>query len=1038
MYTVTFYSYKGGVGRTLALANVAYTLATEGGKQRIVVADFDLEAPGIDTIAPFDTGKGTEKGGIVEYIAEYSKGLEPSPDALPSLLPYAQEVDGISNLVVIPAGRKDNKYQETLTCLNWENFYKVKQGYRFFEQFKRKIEQEFTPDYLLVDSRTGLADVAGITTHQLADLVVLVFNLNRQNLDGITRCYNSIISAARPRPIKILLVASPIPQGHLLDPTLLESRLEDAANSMPNVVKWSQLENDRIIQIPYHAALSLMDVSFVRTYPTEEISRIYRRIAETIQKSNPAEMKFLLERAFRYRDENRFEEAEEEFCTVIEQHPHNAEGHYLYGDFLMKRKDFKKAIVQLEEAYGLAGNNSRYLYALGTALAGVNRNEAALEKLEMAERIEPANGAILRAISHLLSKMGDSTRALEYWRKISETKPPASRLERLRPSQRFTAMSPGFLSSNLSLPKDFDRHGFLDRLEKALTFDYAAKAGLLESILDQSFSSQQIQELDELLRGQESELSDLLGDYFDLVQSKVKQGDLNDIGDEKDLKRLIESEKRTGANAFRLCLAMARMNKEDYRGAVDIVATTLKAPVPEFSQKELYRIWGDAIVKLIEQTEDVTTKIELLQEATGKYVEIIRIKPDDHAALNNWGNALADLAALHEGPEREALLKEAVEKYARALEIKPDKDEALYNWGTALADLAALHEGPEREALLKEAVEKHARAVEIKPDKDEALYNWGNALGKLAALREGPDREALLKEAVEKYARALEIKPDDHEALNNWGNALAKLAALREGPDREALLKEAGEKYARAVEIKPDMHEALYNWGTALADLAALREGPDREALLKEAVENYARAVEIKPDKDAALYNWGNALANLAALREGPDREALLKEAVEKYARAVEIKPDDHEALTNWGNALANLAALRDGPDREALLEEALGKYARGVEIMPDQHEALYNCGVPLGKLAHLYGGSQRIETLDAALEKAKRAEELVPGSGIYNMACAYALFGRKKSALAALKKAIDSNPKYIKMAAGDEDFRSLWEDKAFKKIVAT
>ena len=74
MFTVTFYSYKGGVGRTLALANVAYTLATEGGKQRVVVVDFDLEAPGIDTIAPFDSAKGTEKGGIVEYIAEYAKG----------------------------------------------------------------------------------------------------------------------------------------------------------------------------------------------------------------------------------------------------------------------------------------------------------------------------------------------------------------------------------------------------------------------------------------------------------------------------------------------------------------------------------------------------------------------------------------------------------------------------------------------------------------------------------------------------------------------------------------------------------------------------------------------------------------------------------------------------------------------------------------------------------------------------------------------------------------------------------------------------
>jgi MinD-like ATPase involved in chromosome partitioning or flagellar assembly len=42
---VTFYSYKGGAGRTLALANVAVLMARQG--HRVLVADFDLEAPGM-------------------------------------------------------------------------------------------------------------------------------------------------------------------------------------------------------------------------------------------------------------------------------------------------------------------------------------------------------------------------------------------------------------------------------------------------------------------------------------------------------------------------------------------------------------------------------------------------------------------------------------------------------------------------------------------------------------------------------------------------------------------------------------------------------------------------------------------------------------------------------------------------------------------------------------------------------------------------------------------------------------------------------
>ena len=41
---ITFYSYKGGTGRTMLLANVAWILATNG--KRVLVVDWDLEAPG--------------------------------------------------------------------------------------------------------------------------------------------------------------------------------------------------------------------------------------------------------------------------------------------------------------------------------------------------------------------------------------------------------------------------------------------------------------------------------------------------------------------------------------------------------------------------------------------------------------------------------------------------------------------------------------------------------------------------------------------------------------------------------------------------------------------------------------------------------------------------------------------------------------------------------------------------------------------------------------------------------------------------------
>ena len=45
MRTITYYSYKGGVGRTLLVANTAKYLSTLG--KTVFALDLDLEAPGL-------------------------------------------------------------------------------------------------------------------------------------------------------------------------------------------------------------------------------------------------------------------------------------------------------------------------------------------------------------------------------------------------------------------------------------------------------------------------------------------------------------------------------------------------------------------------------------------------------------------------------------------------------------------------------------------------------------------------------------------------------------------------------------------------------------------------------------------------------------------------------------------------------------------------------------------------------------------------------------------------------------------------------
>ena len=69
---VTFYSYKGGTGRTMALANVAWILAANGHK--VLAVDWDLESPGLyKYFRPFlDRAAITATPGIIELISDYA------------------------------------------------------------------------------------------------------------------------------------------------------------------------------------------------------------------------------------------------------------------------------------------------------------------------------------------------------------------------------------------------------------------------------------------------------------------------------------------------------------------------------------------------------------------------------------------------------------------------------------------------------------------------------------------------------------------------------------------------------------------------------------------------------------------------------------------------------------------------------------------------------------------------------------------------------------------------------------------------------
>jgi cellulose biosynthesis protein BcsQ len=210
---VSFYSYKGGTGRSMALANVAYLIASDSsyGSKRVLMIDWDLEAPGLERYFSSGTARDEmlRQPGLIDYftdvLALYRKrqpegGLPESmanDDSVTAVVEdaaerhpmsaYVRPIPGSRNLFLMHAGRRmgttdgTEDYWTKVRKFGWEEFY-VAFG-SFLTRFREQLMLEY--DTVLIDSRTGLTDIGGICTRVMPEKLVLVFAPNHQNIDGV-------------------------------------------------------------------------------------------------------------------------------------------------------------------------------------------------------------------------------------------------------------------------------------------------------------------------------------------------------------------------------------------------------------------------------------------------------------------------------------------------------------------------------------------------------------------------------------------------------------------------------------------------------------------------------------------------------------------------------------------------------------------------------------------------------------------------------------------------------------------------------------
>jgi predicted acylesterase/phospholipase RssA/cellulose biosynthesis protein BcsQ len=262
----TFYSFKGGVGRSMALANVAEAFYLA--KLRVVMIDWDLEAPGLESYffrspggipdpallsarsspGMLDFMYQHQQGGEDRWLSEPAAAEDEEEEPLSPLRAQLRElrlkkrgsanpVLGLRDLLfpihapapdhptgpglwLIPAGRRGpdgfSEYARRVQQFDWSRFWEEHGGKQFFDSLSRNL-LEFA-DVVLIDSRTGVTEMGGVCARIMADAVVAMAAPNFQNLDGVARIVRSFddreLEKLRDgRKLPVLVVPSRVDEG---------------------------------------------------------------------------------------------------------------------------------------------------------------------------------------------------------------------------------------------------------------------------------------------------------------------------------------------------------------------------------------------------------------------------------------------------------------------------------------------------------------------------------------------------------------------------------------------------------------------------------------------------------------------------------------------------------------------------------------------------------------------------------------------------------------------------------------------------------
>jgi hypothetical protein len=214
---VVFFSIKGGVGRSSALAATAWALAEKG--RRVLVLDLDLESPGLSSsLLPSDR---RPSKGIADWLVEDLVG---NGDTVLDDMIAESTLSREGEISIVPAhGRDPGEYIAKLGR-SWMPKLNVDDRREPWpERLSRLIdalETKRSPDIVLIDSRAGIDEIASACLTGLGASLILLFAIDGdQTWSGYRIIFRHWLKTGVVRAIRerLQVVGAMIPEINALE-----------------------------------------------------------------------------------------------------------------------------------------------------------------------------------------------------------------------------------------------------------------------------------------------------------------------------------------------------------------------------------------------------------------------------------------------------------------------------------------------------------------------------------------------------------------------------------------------------------------------------------------------------------------------------------------------------------------------------------------------------------------------------------------------------------------------------------------------------